>query len=369
VSARALGVVVFTLLAGCAGDHALPYGSTAVACGNCHVDHFDEWYTSPHAKSASSPVFMALLPEVEDAWGSFARTTCEGCHSPGHGGDGVIGCVSCHAAVGNHAERDAMLDVDPTQPIAGPFDDADPTPAHATRRGGFLASESLCGTCHEVTGPSLVLEPTLSEFRASPAATNGRTCIDCHLPHEGERTLTPDSSRLRPVRPHLFVGMDPAWGADADRAAESARRTLELLRTALALRADWLPGGGVDVAVQSLVEGHHVPTGATFLRDIWVDVEVDGAIVRSRVLCIGDQPMRDGAPVALLTRADSVAVGSLAPGAEARAPVALEDVAAPAVDVVLRARAVRDEILVALGVPELSSEIPTHEIARVHLTR
>src|SRR5204862_829043 len=110
-------------------------------------------------------------------------------HTPEHSPDAGIGCVSCHAAIGNHATRDGMLAVDLDVPLSGPFADAEPTEAHGSRSDGFLISPDLCGTCHELTGPNLVNEPTLTEFQASPQASAGLTCIDCHMPRTEERPL------------------------------------------------------------------------------------------------------------------------------------------------------------------------------------
>ncbi len=358
---RALALAL--LLCGCGRvdpSDALPLGDDAESCGSCHESHYDEWRTSRHAASASSPVLDALLPEVERAWGSFARTQCEGCHAPAHSSDEGIGCLSCHAAVGNHAERDGMLAVDPSVPLAGPFHDAAPTLAHRSRGDDdFLVSPSLCGTCHEVTAPGLVNEPTLTEYRASPAAAEGRTCADCHLPSSGERALSSDSDRLRPTRSHRVVGFDPPWGAPPDEAIDAAARTRELLASALTLRIEPAEGG-VDVVVRNEGAGHAVPTGAAFMRDLWVDVEIDGAL-EPRVIALCDQPMQGDTPVALLTEADHVEHGSLAPGEERRVFMAAD----PGATVVatLRGRAIRDEVLAALDLTSRADEIPTHEIA------
>jgi hypothetical protein len=316
-------LLAFCLL-GCAPLEQLPMGSASNDCGSCHEDHYRDWQSSAHAQSVS-PLLQAMLPEVEAQWGSFARSQCEGCHAPSHGDDEAIGCVSCHSAIGNHGERDGLLTVDLAAPISGPFADAEPTPAHASRVYGFLPSESLCGTCHEITGPNLVREPTLTEFRASPQAAAGQTCIDCHAPRREVRPLVPDG-RLRPTRSHRFSGFDA-----------------ELLASALALRAE-RRGEILEVVLTNTGAGHSVPTGAAFLRDIWVDVEVDGMVIAPSILRIGDQPTHAGVPVPLLTRADAVRIGSLAPGAEVRASIA----APPGATVILRARPARIEVLQAL---------------------
>ncbi len=357
---RALALALW--IAGCAepAGAPLPLGESSASCGGCHEDHHDEWALSPHGTSNASPVLAAMLPIVEGSWGELARDRCVGCHSPGHAeGDDAIGCLSCHAAVGNHAERDGMLAVDPSAPLAGPFADAEPTIAHGSRTSELLESPSLCGTCHELTGPAIVDEPTLTEYRASPQAAEGTTCADCHLPREGERPLSNDSVRVRPVRSHRFVGFDPPWGAPPHRAAQAAAETRALLAAALALRVERAEDG-VVVTVANAGAGHAVPTGATFLRDLWVDVEIDG-VRTSRAIVLGDQPMRGEEPVPLLMHADRVEHGSLAAGAERSTHLA----AAPdaRVTATLYGRAIRDGVLDALDLRARAGEIPTHTIA------
>jgi len=348
--------------AGCStpsATEALPFGARAEDCASCHADHAAEWRTSPHARAAASPVFAAMLPVVESAWGVVARQRCEGCHAPGHGGDEGIGCVSCHAAVGNQAERDGLLDVELAAPLAGPLGQMGiATDAHRSSPRTLLTNESLCGTCHEITGPGLLREPTLSEYRASPEAAAGMTCIDCHAPPVDDRRLTAETPKRR-SRSHAFVGFDPPWGAPPADAAAAAAATRELLASALALRIETRPDGTREVVVENVGAGHRVPTGAAFLRDLWVDLELDGAAASAPILRIGDQPTREGRPVALLTDADAVTVGSLGSGETVRATLP------PATRVIarLRGRAVRSTVLEALGIVELAAQLPTHEIA------
>jgi hypothetical protein len=345
-------MIAILVLFACTSPVSSPLGTRAQDCATCHVEHYDDWSRSPHSRSGDSPVFTALLPRVEEAWGEFARMRCESCHTPGHGGDDSIGCVTCHQATGNHAERDGMLSVDPDAAISGPFADSVETYAHESRRYRFLSNESLCGTCHELTGPELLIEPTLTEFRESPG---DETCIDCHMPPEGERRLAGAAGPPRPVRSHRFVGFDPPYGASEDERARAAIETRELLATALELRID-----GDEIVLENVGARHRVPTGATFLRDIWVDLEVGGEVMVPRAIALGDRPRRSGSDVALVTDADEIAKHSLARGEEARARVTIRTGEA-----VLRARAVRSEIVDALGLAAIDAEIPTHEIARV----
>jgi len=156
--------------------------------------------------------------------------------------------------------------------------------------------------------------------------------------------VTASFSRCPPARAALaFVGL----GAAGEVALEA-------------------PGGcaadafGATLTIENRGAGHAVPTGASFLRDLWVDLERDGRLVAPRVMVVGDRPTRAGRPVALLTEADAIERGSLGP---AEATSATLEVDGP-VEAVLRARAFRADVLVALGLPADDGRVPTLEIAR-----
>jgi hypothetical protein len=216
--------------------------------------------------------------------------------------------------------------------------------AHATRQTGFLTSPSLCGTCHEVTGPAILEEPTLTEYRESDFAAEGTTCADCHMP-SGE---------------HRFVGIDPAWGgdeADHQRAVDGARR---LVAEALSLDVT-REGDDAVITVSNVGAGHAVPTGAAFLRDLWVDVSFGEESGAERVVSLGAEPTSEGLPVTLVTHADAIAARGLSAG-EAR--VVRVHIPADASEIVatLRLRAVRWEILDALGLGSRRDEVPTIDV-------
>lgn len=303
-------------------------------CATCHRDQAAGWASSRHGQSGTSPVFVALLPHVERAWGPTARARCVACHNPGFVDEPGIGCASCHLAIGNRGERDGALVVKPEVPIATR---AVPAHApHATEPRAFFLSASLCGTCHEVHGPGLLEEPTLSEYRASPDAAADE-CVSCHF--DG----------------HRFTGLEPAWGASPEEAEASTRASLALLQRALHLELD-----GATVTVRNVGAAHAVPTGMTAMRDVWVDVTVrdEAGVVteRRRVMELGAQL---GGAV-LFTDATAVTSRSL----PARAH---RSWTAPPGSVVLRAtlsaRAYRDDALEALGLAALRGQVPHHVIA------
>jgi hypothetical protein len=293
------------------------------------------------------------------------------CHQPGFGGDHGIGCVACHSATGNLADRDGLLTVSLAEPVSGPFADPLPTPAHGSRAYGLLTSPVLCGTCHEVTGPDLFHETTLTEYESSRVAALGTGCANCHMAEVAPGPIATGETNTRPRTDHSFVGMDPPWGATRDVASTAASRTRALLRAGLALTAA-RAGSGVDISLTNGA-GHAVPTGIAFLRGIWVDIEWTGAGGRKAwsrgVIDLGSQPTSNGSPVPLITEADAVESRVLASGAtrsvHVEPPASL---ALPADAVVtLRARAVREEVLDALGLSSRAAEVPTHAVSVVHV--
>lgn len=60
---------------------------------------------------------------------------------------------------------------------------------------GLLRSASLCGTCHEVTGPGVFQEPTTTEFRA--ASQDDAACASCHFEGHAFRGLPRLAEALR----------------------------------------------------------------------------------------------------------------------------------------------------------------------------
>jgi hypothetical protein len=335
-----LAAVAALTLAACGAP--TDFGPASATCGSCHAAQAGEWSASRHATGAASPVFLALLPRVEAAWGQTARARCVACHQPGHVEGETIGCASCHLAIGNRGEADGALVVKLDAPIGTRRPVSAP---HATTERPFFGSASLCGTCHEVRGPRHLDEPTLTEFRASAFADDD-SCTGCHL-DDG----------------HRFAGLAPPFGATPEEATAAAQRTRRLLARAVTVEVD-----GFEVHVRNGGAGHAFPTGMTSLRDAWLDVEAryaDGSTRRfSRALEFGARLERDGEPVLLVTDATRVVSRSLQPG-EART-WRLPEEARPGLSslrATVHARAYRAGVLEALGLPGLDAEVPEHLVS------
>lgn len=146
----------------------VPVGITSIeaeACGVCHAEHYAEWANSTHRTAYTNPVFQA-------EFGRRRRDFCVNCHAPrlaiGETGfqDG-IDCATCHV-------RDGA--------ILNPVVSGDAP--HESRAEPILATVDACARCHEFDFEGQrneLLQSTLSEWAASPAGREGRTCQGCHM--------------------------------------------------------------------------------------------------------------------------------------------------------------------------------------------
>lgn len=362
-------LLIALTVAACDPHTADPYAShharidpSSEACGQCHVTEYAAWAESPHGQSSASPVFRALVSEVRQSWGEAAADRCEGCHAPGHDGSDRVGCVSCHMATGNRATRDGLLVVALEGAIASPHRPS-PTapPPHPTRPGTFLSSSTLCGTCHEVTGPEHFIEHTYSEFLASPENAAGQTCQTCHMPRD-------DMDRAS----HRLASVTPAFGATPTTLARRRDDARQLLASGLALALS-PTDQGIALSLTNVAGGHHIPTGATLIRELWVEVH---PTPRSSdpgpnppptltALTLGARMTADTFEVPLPTEADQIHIDSLAPG-ETRT-VTLPPSLTPPLTATLYLRPVRADLALALGLDPDHPELAPLQIARVTL--
>lgn len=277
----------------------------SASCAECHPDHLAEWRTSMHAYAMVDPVFQALsLARQRDLLGT-EDLFCQQCHSAigTRGGEIVPGfsyadlspivmegvtCSACHQVVGVARTWNSGHVLDPDAPVQGPLADPAPTPIHPMARSEVLGTSAFCGACHDVIESSgLPLERPYDEWARSPSAERGQSCQDCHMPAT-ERPVVRGGA-TRPSRSHRWVGVDAplveGWMTAAEE-AELAAGTEALLAGAATLRLHATPAAGdlldVSVTVRNEIPGHDLPTGSTFLRQVWVELtaaDADGAVL------------------------------------------------------------------------------------------
>lgn len=246
-----------------------------------------------HAYAMKDPVFQHLVKKRQRQKHGVQDKFCVQCHSTVGTRSGEVRadfqfddlspvvmegvtCVACHQA--GTVER--------THNAGHTLEARDvhmPNPA--------IQTAAFCGSCHDVREMNgLALESPYAEWEASPAAADGRTCQSCHMPTTLGR-VSDTSETDKPVHTHRFVGVDTPFDPEffasaAEREAHIARITA-LLQGAAELEAVARRTGDavdLDVHVHNLVDGHNLPTGTTFIRQMWLEVQVydsEGQVVFS----------------------------------------------------------------------------------------
>lgn len=196
-------VLALLLIAGCSYPELVERGENAPAshqCSECHIEIYEEWKDSPHAKSFSNPAFR-------EAAYNYQFEFCLGCHAPesvyipvSPGGQTVptgpvprhnkreegVNCNGCHLT------EDCKL--------AGPLKARAPHPVSNVH--DLYKRSVLCGTCHR---------GTFTGWQAL-SIKDKKSCQECHM-SDSERKLIQDAPwrwlyRNKATRRHTFSSED-----------------------------------------------------------------------------------------------------------------------------------------------------------------
>ncbi|MCA9608313.1 MAG: hypothetical protein KC619_22040 [Myxococcales bacterium] len=276
--------------------------SSAADCGGCHVTHAEEWRTSMHAYAMVDPVFRALVAVRQTEYEGTQDQFCLQCHSAiaTRGGEIVDGfafeelspialegvtCEACHRVRELARDYNSGHVLDPGGPLRGSIRDPMVSAAHETTYSPLHEGSAFCGGCHDIRELSgLPLERPYAEWLTSPAREEGRPCQSCHMPTYRGRAA--DGAPERDLHEHRWVGVDVPLTdgfATPEVIDETRTRVQALLASAaqldLTVPATMTAGAQLDleVRVQNLIDGHNLPTGSTFIRQLWLEVVVTDA--------------------------------------------------------------------------------------------
>ena len=293
--------------------------STAKECGECHPTHYEEWRQSMHAYAAHSPVFDAMAQKAFRDTSGEVGNFCTSCHSPigaiqGETGASVaetrseiskdsVSCEVCHSAV-NHGQPVGNLSLAFTTSAEkyGPYG-SEATEGHESEYSELHESPELCGSCHDVFNfPGLRIEEAYTEYAESPAQEQGLTCQDCHMGTTPGQPSVKDKGPIavvdgytypeRDISSHRFIGPDYSLLdtfpypddllASAEAQQEMFTQIQQLLENSVQIsdiRGNQEEINGemktvIEVDIESLVSGHHVPTGFTSERQLWLEITI-----------------------------------------------------------------------------------------------
>ena len=268
-------------------------------CSTCHRDIYNEWSKSMHAYAWEDkwyqPDYLLAHQQTDGA----TDLLCGACHAPVAARTGLlppadgsqfdatsrrgISCDFCHTVSGvgqmvhlGQVSEPGILKRGPRGDGRSLYHEVESTEIHT--------KADFCGSCHMVihpeTGTHII--DTWDDWKNNEYGKQGIRCQDCHM------TPTPGVSK-RPGRAalmgkkrenlafHGFIG-GSSYVQDELGHLEQAEMSREFLRAAaqVELANKIIDDGTLEltVNVHNLGAGHKIPTGTTYIRIMWLQVEV-----------------------------------------------------------------------------------------------
>jgi hypothetical protein len=251
-------------------------------CKRCHERVYEEWETSPLAKSIHSPAFRVSLDAYLKSPGGKDQTVCFRCHAPHvrefpdhvqlfidqtNAGDPSldgVACSQCHLI--KHVDR-AKHPPEPQYEIGGktlygPYKDFVQNLAHQSMELSLFQKSDLCLNCHQSVPSAANLGKSndlLGNWDQSRAVKSGKECQTCHMPQQvGESA---NGEKKRTISNHSFPG-----------------RIGKLRQEAAKLDVQTKVDGEnttVSVKVQSLVP-HNLPTTHPAWATVVLNLDIKG---------------------------------------------------------------------------------------------
>jgi hypothetical protein len=289
---------------------------SAKECGKCHQEIYSQWSQSMHSKSATDPLYRAVIDEMIRQTGSERKVFCLSCHIPVAGSTGKtkqvptpidwrtfseiesegVTCDFCHTISGKEnlgKNISVGAYVYPhrgtTAVKYGRNPDAESS-YHRTEVSSFLVSAELCAVCHKFEHPvtGSAVQDTYREWLRSPQSRQGIRCQDCHMSAYAGTTASGGKDR-KEIHAHLFVG------GHTEMVKKAATITVSG-------RVDDGKGGFQLTVVGKVTNsgaGHLIPTGIPGIREMWLEVDVLGPgdqVLEQKKFAYGQKLVtRDGA--------------------------------------------------------------------------
>ena len=251
-------------------------------CKRCHERVYEEWETSPMAKSIHSPAFRTSLDVYLNSTMGKDKALCFRCHAPhvrefsdhaqlfvdqAKAGDPSLDGVACSQC---HLIKSLELAKHPPEPkyeiggktLYGPYSDFVQNLAHQSMELNLFQKSDLCLNCHQSVPSATNLgkaNDLLGNWDQNRAVKSGKECQTCHMPQQvGESA---NGEKKRKIANHSFPG-----------------RVGKLRQEAAKLDVQTKVDGDkttVMVKVQSLVP-HNLPTTHPAWASVVLGLEIKG---------------------------------------------------------------------------------------------
>lgn len=272
---------------------------TPERCKNCHRDIYNQWSKSMHAYAWTDKWYQ---PDFQLAHAESAGATdllCGACHAPIAARTGQlppadgsmfdatakrgISCDFCHTVTGIGEIQNMGHISEPGHTKIGPRGDGRSL-YHQVKTVNIHDKAEFCGACHMVVSPAngTHIIDTWVDYQTTEYAAQGVTCQDCHMTPTPGVNKTPGRAALLGIWRdnlafHGFVG-GSSYVQDAMGNSHQAELSREFLRAAAEVKlAENVAADGIldlTVEVHNVGAGHKIPTGTTYIRIMWLQVEV-----------------------------------------------------------------------------------------------
>lgn len=211
-----------------------------------------------------------------------------------------VSCLACHRIIKTDSKGNSSYSLDLTNRKKYVFEDSDAGVKHwlsekfinsnpkihkESYSSPLYKKSSYCASCHDEFLPdsSLAVVSTFKEWEKSPFNNpkdpeKHKNCIDCHMRNLKDNKFSPlkgystDGGELKDdVKVHYFSGSNHFLSGLKNKVHEE--QTIQLLRTSAELEVD-IKEGKIKVGVKNVGAGHHLPTGVSDFRELWLDITV-----------------------------------------------------------------------------------------------
>jgi hypothetical protein len=255
-------------------------------CANCHAEIYREWSHSAHARSVMGRRFRNLYEgsdwhgKANVGWGLLTQYpdgagVCASCHAPSaqeldlRRVQGVarrgVHCDYCHkienVADGTIGLTHGRFNLRLLRPFQGQifFGALDDVDRGEDVYSPLYRDSRYCASCHEGIVFGVHVYSTFSEWQASPAASQGQQCQDCHMKPTGRMT------NMAPG--HGGIPRDPNTLAN-HRFFDGSQKAMLKRAVRASVRFERVSAGGASAPqVRAWVRlwaegvGHRLPTG------------------------------------------------------------------------------------------------------------
>ncbi len=268
-------------------------------CSTCHRDIYDDWSHSMHANAWEDkwyrPDYILAHLETDGA----TDLLCGACHAPIAARTGLlppadgskfdttsrrgISCDFCHTVTGVEQMFNMGHVSEPGNVKFGPRGDGRSL-YHEVKKTEIHTKADFCGSCHMVISPisGVQIIDTWEDWKNNEYGKQGITCQNCHMTPGPGINKTPGRAALMGKQRdnlafHGFIG-GSSYVQDALGNTEQAEMSREFLRAAAKIKlAEKVTDEGtleLTVDVHNVGAGHKIPTGTTYIRIMWLQIEV-----------------------------------------------------------------------------------------------